>query len=139
MASPAVAQQDTEDTFDRLVEEGRQRLGRTWTGVPATAVLGVIDVGAGAIALLIVENQTHSVVLAGLAFSIGFVALTLAHSELFTEGFLIPVATVVAKKSTLRAMGRLWGVSIVGNLVGGWLIMWIAMVGFPDLHRTALE
>src|SRR3954466_8968173 len=139
MASPAVAQQDTEDTFDRLVEEGRQRLGRTWTGVPATAVLGVIDVGAGALALLIVEQQTHSVVLAGLAFSIGFIALTLAHSELFTEGFLIPVAAVVARKANLLALGRLWGMSIVTNLVGGWVLMGIAMAAFPNLRETALE
>ena len=29
--------------------------------------------------------------------------------------------------------------SIVGNLAGGWLIMWIAMVAFPDLHEVALE
>src|SRR3954468_24662885 len=138
MASPAVAQQDTEDIFDRLVEEGQQRLGRSWTGLTATALLGGIDVGAGAIALLIVENQTHNVVLAGLAFSIGFIALTLAHSELFTEGFLIPVAAVVARKANILALLRLWGMSIVGNLAGGWLIMWIATVAFPDLHNVAL-
>lgn len=138
MTSPAVAQQDSEATFDRLVEEGQQRLGRTWTGLTATALLGGIDVGAGAIALLVVEQQTHNVVLAGLAFSIGFIALTLAHSELFTEGFLIPVAAVVARKANLLALLRLWGMSIVGNLVGGWVLMGIAMVAFPNLHETAL-
>jgi formate/nitrite transporter FocA (FNT family) len=139
MTSPAVAQQDSEQTFDRLIDEGEQRLGRTWTGLSATAVLGGIDIGAGALALLIVEHATHSVVLGGLAFSIGFIALTLAHSELFTEGFLVPVAAVVAKKSSFVALLRLWGMSIIGNLAGGWLIMWIAMIAFPDLHRTALE
>ena len=139
MTSPAVAQQDSEETFDRLVDEGEQRLGRTWTGLSATALLGGIDIGAGAIALLIVEHYTHSIVLGGLAFSIGFIALTLAHSELFTEGFLIPVAAVAAKKSTPLALLRLWGMSIVGNLIGGWAIMGIAMVAFPDLHATALE
>src|SRR5689334_7223244 len=116
MTSPDVAQQDSEQTFDRLVDEGEQRLGRTWTGLSATAVLGGIDIGAGALALLIVEHETGSVVLGGLAFSIGFIALTLAHSELFTEGFLIPVAAVVARKSTVPALPRLLGMSIVGNL-----------------------
>jgi formate/nitrite transporter FocA (FNT family) len=139
MTSPVVAQEDSEETFDRLVEEGQQRLGRSWTGLTSTALLGGIDVGAGAIALLIVENQTHSVVLAGLAFSIGFIALTLAHSELFTEGFLIPVAAVVARKANLLALLRLWGMSIVGNLIGGWVLMGIAMAAFPNLRATALE
>ncbi|MDT7546417.1 MAG: formate-nitrite transporter family protein [Actinomycetota bacterium] len=139
MTSPAVAQEDSERTFDRLIDEGQQRLGRTWTGLTSTAVLGGIDVGAGAIALLIVENQTHSIVLAGLAFSIGFIALTLANSELFTEGFLVPVAAVVAKKANVLALLRLWGVSIGGNLVGGWVLMGIAMAAFPNLRTTALE
>src|SRR3954468_1225431 len=139
MASPAVAQQDTEDIFDRLVEEGQQRLGRTWTGLTSTALLGGIDVGAGAIALLIVENQTHSVLLSALAFSIGFIALTLAHSELFTEGFLIPVTAVVARKANVASLLRLWVMSVIGNLIGGWVLMSIAMAGFPNLRRTALD
>lgn len=139
MTTPVVAQEDTERTFDRLVNEGRQRLGRSWTGLVSTALLGGIDVAAGAIALLLVEHDTHSVVLAGLAFSIGFIALTMAHSELFTEGFLIPVTAVVARRANLLALGRLWSVSIVGNLVGGWVLMGIAMVAFPQLHTTALE
>jgi formate/nitrite transporter FocA (FNT family) len=139
MTSPVVAQADSEDTFDRIIEEGQQRLGRSWTGLISTALLGGIDVGAGAIALLIVENQTHSVVLAGLAFSIGFIALTLAHSELFTEGFLIPVAAVVAHKANGLALIRLWVVSIIGNLIGGWVLMGIAMAAFPNLRATALE
>jgi formate/nitrite transporter FocA (FNT family) len=116
-----------------------QRLGRSWTGLVATALLGGIDVGAGAIALLIVENQTHDVVLAGLAFSIGFVALTMANSELFTEGFLVPVAAVVARKANVLALARLWSVSIVGNLIGGWVLMGIAMAAFPNLRQTALD
>lgn len=139
MTSPVVAQEDSEETFDRLVDEGQQRLGRSWTGLTSTALLGGIDVGAGAIALLIVENQTHDIVLAGLAFSIGFIALTLANSELFTEGFLIPVAAVVAKKANVLALLRLWVMSIIGNLIGGWVLMGIAMAAFPNLRTTALE
>ena len=139
MTTPVVAQEDSEQTFDRLVDEGEQRLGRSWSGLISTAILGGTDVGAGAIALLIVENQTHSVILGGLAFSIGFIALTLAHSELFTEGFLVPVAAVVARRANVLALLRLWGVSLIGNLVGGWVLMRIAMAAFPNLHQTALE
>ncbi|GAC1611797.1 MAG: formate/nitrite transporter family protein [Mycobacteriales bacterium] len=139
MTTPAIPQEDSEQTFDRLVIEGEQRLGRSWTGLAATALLGGTDVGAGAIGLLIVEKQTHSVVLGGLAFSIGFIALTLAHSELFTEGFLVPVTAVVARRAHVLSLLRLWGVSIVGNLIGGWILMGIAMTAFPNLRATARE
>ncbi|MGH3796315.1 MAG: hypothetical protein ACRDRT_17775 [Pseudonocardiaceae bacterium] len=39
--APAVPQHDTERTFDRLVAEGRQRLGRSWSGLLATGSSGV--------------------------------------------------------------------------------------------------
>jgi len=76
VAEPDVAQQDTERTFDRLVDEGQQRLGRSWSGVIATGLLGGLDVGVGVLALLLVEHATGNKLLGGLAFSIGFMALS---------------------------------------------------------------
>lgn len=42
------------------------------------------------------------------AFTTGFIALTLANSELFTENFLVPVVAVAARKATPAALIRLW-------------------------------
>jgi formate/nitrite transporter FocA (FNT family) len=139
VTEPDVAQQDTERTFDRLVDEGEQRLGRSWSGLVATGVLGGLDIGVGVLALLLVEHETGSTLLGGLAFSIGFIALTLARSELFTEDFLVPVATVVAKSGTLLSLVRLWGVTIVCNLAGGWVITGIIISGFPSLRSSAVD
>lgn len=138
-ADPDVPQQGNEDTFDRLVEEGEQRLGRSWPGLIATGVLGGFDVGVGVLALLIVEQATHSVLLGGLAFSIGFLALTLARSELFTENLLVPVTAVVAKNASPLSLGRLWAVTAVTNLLGGWVFVAIILVAFPTLHATVVE
>ena len=85
---PDVAPRAEEDTFDRTVEEGRQRLGRSWVQRIITGFLGGFDVGVGVLALLLVEQQTHNALLAGLAFSSGFIAISLARSELFTLWFL---------------------------------------------------
>ncbi|MDQ6836927.1 MAG: formate/nitrite transporter family protein [Actinomycetota bacterium] len=136
---PDVAQQDTERTFDRLVDEGEQRLGRSWSGLISTGLLGGLDVGVGVLALLLVEHATESKILAGLAFSIGFIALALARSELFTEDFLVPIAAVVTKTSPPLSLVRLWGITIVTNLAGGWLITGIIMEGFPSLRSTAVK
>lgn len=136
---PDVAQQNTERTFDRLLDEGQQRLGRSWSGMIATGLLGGLDVGVGVLALLLVEHATGSLILGGLAFSIGFIALTLARSELFTEDFLVPVAAVVTKTCTLVSLLRLWSVTIVTNLAGGWMITGIIIAGFPSLRSTAVS
>ena len=139
VTAPYVAQQDPERTLERLLSEGEQRLGRSWPGLLATGFLGGLDVGVGVLALLLVERTTHNVLLAGLAFSIGFIALTLARSELFTEDFLVPVAAVVAQRASLPSLGRLWIATIVMNLAGGWVLTGIVIAGFPSLRATAVD
>lgn len=136
---PKVPQQDSEQTFDRLLDEGEQRLGRSWPGLVSTGLLGGLDVGVGVLALLLVEHVTHNVLLGGLAFSIGLIALTLARSELFTENFLVPVVTVVAKNASLVSLIRLWTVTTVTNLIGGWIMAGIVIAGFPALRSTAVD
>lgn len=134
-----LAEEELEEAFDRTVEEGERRLRRQWPSLVMTGVVGGVDVSFGVLAYLIVLQRTGSVSLAGIAFSIGFIALTLAQSELFTEDFLIPVVAVVARRAGVGSLLRLWGVTLVANLVGGWVITWLAMVGYPQLRPTAIE
>jgi formate/nitrite transporter FocA (FNT family) len=136
---PVEPEPELEEAFDRLVDEGRARLARPLITLAVTGLLGGIDMGTGVLAYLIVHHATGSTILAGLAFSIGFVALLLARSELFTENFLVPVAAVAARHGSLGGLARLWGVTLVCNLLGGWLVAWLIMRARPDLHATALE
>ena len=135
----SVAEQPVEDAVLRAIDEGRRRISRRTWPLLATGLLGGIDVGTGVLALLFVENETHSKLLAGLAFSIGFIALTLARSELFTEDFLVPVTTVIARQARFRMLMRLWAGTLLANLVGGWLFTLLVMKGFPQFAPTAIE
>jgi formate/nitrite transporter FocA (FNT family) len=137
--SPSKPEAELEDAFERLVDEGETRLARPLPALLTTGVLGGIDVGTGVLAYLLVKEATGNPLLAGLAFSIGFVALLLARSELFTENFLVPVVTAVARRGSLPALARLWAVTLLTNLAGGWLIVWLIMTGLPDLKATAVE
>ena len=136
---PEVAEKPVEETLTRAIDEGRRRISRKTWPLLATGVLGGIDVGTGVLALLFVEHETQSVVLAGLAFSIGFIALTLARSELFTEDFLVPVTTVIARQARFRMLIRLWVGTLVANLVGGWLFTYLIMTGYPQFAETAIK
>src|SRR5215211_5463335 len=124
-------------TLERSIDDGQRRLERSWPSLAATGLVGGLDVGAGVLALLVVRYQTGSVLLGALAFGIGFIALTLSKSELFTENFLVPVTTVVARNGSVPALLRLWSVTAIMNLVGGWVVMALVISGFPELEETA--
>ncbi len=134
---------EVEQTFERTVAEGRERLTRRWAPLIATGLVGGTDVALGVLAYLLVRWAAGpgevSHLEAGLAFSIGFIALTLARSELFTENFLVPVITVVTRQSTVRSLLRLWWVTAAANLMSGWLITGLIMAGFPQLRHVAAE
>jgi formate/nitrite transporter FocA (FNT family) len=136
---PIVPETELDEAFDRLVQEGEVRLARPWSTLAVTGLLGGIDIGTGVLAYLLVDHETGSTLLAGLAFSIGFVALLLARSELFTENFLVPVAAVAARHGTLVTLTRLWGVTLAANLAGGWGVAWLIIRAFPALRSTAVE
>jgi formate/nitrite transporter FocA (FNT family) len=127
------------EAFDTIVSQGAQRLHRTWREVITTGLAGGLEVATGVLALFAVVAETRSHLLGGIAFSIGFVALLLARSELFTEGFLVPVTAVVAKRASWRQLGKLWGGTLVANLVGGWLFTWLIIRGLPNLRQTAID
>lgn len=130
---------ELEDAFTRMISEGTQRLHRRWREVLVTGFFGGTEVAMGVLAYLSVLHATHDSLLAGVAFSIGFLALLLGRSELFTEGFLVPVTTVAAKRASFRQLLKLWSGTLAANLVGGWLLMWLIMTGFPQLHAQAVE
>src|SRR6201992_4308044 len=137
--SDSPIEDELEDAFTRMVSEGTQRLHRSWREVLVTGFFGGTEVAMGILAYLSVLYTTHKPLLAGVAFSIGFLALLLGRSELFTEGFLVPVASVAAKRASIRQLLKLWGGTLIANLVGGWLIMWLIMTGFPQLHGQTVE
>jgi formate/nitrite transporter FocA (FNT family) len=141
---PTDAAEDTraeskDEALDRIVLLGGPRLNRRWYDLLATATVAGVEVGFGVLALLVVEHATGSVQLGAVAFAIGFVALLLGHSELFTEGFLVPVTTVAAGAASWRQLARLWVGTLIGNLVGGWLIAWLIVTALPQLHDLAIS
>jgi formate/nitrite transporter FocA (FNT family) len=141
LISPPGAREESEieEAFDRLVEEGRERLSRPLLPLISTGFLGGIDVAFGVLVYLVVMHETHESLLAALGFTIGFVALLMARSELFTENFLVPVTAVVAKAGTVAQLARLWVVTLVANLVSGFAMAGMIVVALPELRPAAVS
>ena len=131
--------EELRSTFHSSVDAGKARLERHWAGLLATGVVGGIDVGIGVFGLFVVHHATGNDMLGSLAFTIGFIALILANSELFTENFLVPVAAVAAGRASPVALLRLWTGTGLMNLAGGWVLMAVVMLSSPELRETAIE
>ena len=129
---------ELEDAFIRMVDEGAQRLHRSWREVVVTGFFGGTEVAMGVLAYLSVLHATNNDLLAGLAFSIGFLALLLGRSELFTEGFLVPVTAMAAKRASFGQLLKLWSGTLAGNLAGGWVLMWLIGTAFPKLQTQTV-
>ena len=132
VAEPAV-------TAEAASRAGLDRLDRSWPGLLATGAVGGIDVSVGVVGLVLVTERTGNEIAAALVFAIGFVALALAGSELITENFLVPVATVADGRRPLSSLVRLWSGTLVANLVGGGLVMVIFAIGWTGEIDAAAE
>lgn len=135
---PGLREDEVERALDEIIERGRPRLYRTALELLASGLIAGVEIAFGILAFLAVEQATGSTLLAGVAFGIGFIALLLGNSELFTEGFLVPLAVVVAKEATWWRLLRFWSVTLVGNVAGGWITMWMVVTAFPELHEVAV-
>ncbi|GAA1148763.1 formate/nitrite transporter family protein [Nesterenkonia lutea] len=135
----APVEEELQNSFDNTVGEGAERLQRTFRAMLITGFFGGMEVGLGVMAYLAVLHETDDHLLAGLAFSVGLIAILLAHSELFTEDFLMPIAAVVSREASITQLGKLWGGTLVANLAGGWVFMWLVMQAFPEWESTVRE
>ncbi len=79
--------------------------------------------------------------LASLAYPVGFMFVIMGRNELFTENTLEPIIPLLHKRDrrTLRQMLRMWGLLILGNLLGAVLFAWLlgrtTMIE-PSLHSS---
>lgn len=126
-------------TLRDSVDEGVHRLQRTWPQLLATGFVGGLDVSLGVFALLLIKTNSGSDLLASVGFGIGFLALTLANSELYTENFLLPITAVTVKKATWRQVARLWVGTAATNLVGGLTMALLMVKAFPELREAAVQ
>lgn len=142
------------EVYERVVEEGRERMGGTLLQLASRGFIAGSTIVLGIVALGIVASLVGGRLgpeigdLAGsIAFGIGVVFLVIGRSDLFTENFLDPVAA--AHEDGGRAwslLGRLWVVTLVFNLVGGAVLCLLLSIegsipdgGHEPLVRVAEE
>jgi formate/nitrite transporter FocA (FNT family) len=86
-----------------------------------------------------------------LGYPVGFIIITLASHQLFTENTITPIVPLLRTKTLamLRNVARLWGIVFVGNIVGVIIFAWMlartelfepdVKKAFEDIGREAIR
>lgn len=131
------------EVYERVVDEGRERMGGTFVQIASRALIAGSTILLGIIALGIVERLvgtrfgTELGILAGsMAFGLGVAFLVIGRSDLFTENFLDPVAAAHEDGGgAWRLLGRLWVITLVFNLIGGAVLALLLAVERSIPHK----
>jgi formate/nitrite transporter FocA (FNT family) len=116
-------------------------LDRTASGILLSSLSAGLDLGFGpflmAVALTLVQDTwsygASKIVLAN-AYAAGFIFVVMGRSTLFTERTMSAVLPVLARDWRILDLLRLWGLALLGNLVGAAAIAAaIALLG-PAMH-----
>ncbi len=128
--------------FRAAVFRGIHRLDRSWLEMGVSGFVAGMNVAFGALAAASVagavtasfgeHTEMFANVLGALVFPIGFLFVVVGRSELFTENFLVPTTSVIAKKASVFSLLRLWSITLIGNLLGAFAVA--NMVALEHYH-----
>ncbi|MFW5972493.1 MAG: formate/nitrite transporter family protein [Bacteroidota bacterium] len=135
---------DPSEIFHRAAEEGERRLDQSLMELMATGFIAGFTIVFGIAALGILyaafEPSLGEVasVTGALGFAIGLVFLVVGRAELFTENFFGPTATIFDRRehAMVPRLLRLWGITLVFNLIGGGLLVFVIAIPGALPHGT---
>jgi formate/nitrite transporter FocA (FNT family) len=114
-------------THEVIRREGQKELERSmsalaWSGLAAGLSMGFSFVAEALLRSHLPETQWRPLV-AKLGYPVGFLIVSLASQELYTENTLRPIVPLMARRTgaLLRRVSLLWVVVLVTNLVGAFL------------------
>lgn len=119
--------------LEQQVSEAEEELHRPATALLLSGLTAGLDLGFGPFAMAVLYTLTAPVfsrpvqdLLAANLYAAGFVFVVLGHSALFTEHTTSAVQPVLAGRSSVRQLLRLWGLVLVANLAGAAAFAWYA-------------
>lgn len=130
---------------EQIRQEGEKELERDGLALLFSAIAAGLSMGASLMAKGIFQANLHDVpggfLLENLGYTFGFIIVIMARQQLFTENTVTAVLPIMHKPSgsNLLLLLRLWGLVLVGNLVGTALaaLAFTHMPIFDDAVRSA--
>lgn len=120
------------EIFERVTAGAEEEIRRRPRNLLLSAVAAGLAMGVSALGVALLRHAFGdggpAEAAAMLAYPLGFVIVVLGRQQLFTENTLFPVALVLDRREHLGATARLWGLVLVGNVIGAALFGVLAVV-----------
>ncbi len=139
---------DAPTTHEIIRRKGEKELERpasalAWSGLAAGLAMGLTLVAEAALRSHLPDAPWRPLI-TKLGYSIGFLAVILGSQQLFTENTLTPIVPFMTRRTgqMARKVLVLWGVVLLANLVGAFLVAWAAAAtdAFkPELREAFTE
>jgi len=115
-----------DDALENAIEEGVEQLCRPALSLFLSALAGGLIVGFSAMAVAVVLTLTLKLnapeiagrIASAFVYPLGFIVCILSGAQLFTEHTATALYPVLDRKAKLVQLLNLWGIVILGNLVG---------------------
>jgi formate-nitrite transporter family protein len=113
--------------YEIIRVEGEGELARTASALWWSALAAGLSIGFSMLAQALFKaylpNVPGASIVENFGYSVGFLIVILSRQQLFTENTLTAVLPVIARRQLdwLLVMLRLWGIVLLGNLVGCFL------------------
>jgi formate-nitrite transporter family protein len=131
--------------LEQEVEQAEEELNRPAHGLLVSGVLAGLGVGVSLLLMAVLESTAGALpepargLLMANVFTVGFILVILARTDLFTEYTTLAILPVLTGDAPLRRLARLWGYVLSANLVGIALFaVFVAFVG-PRLGRVDVD
>ncbi|WP_440975831.1 formate/nitrite transporter family protein [Pseudoxanthomonas winnipegensis] len=133
---------------ERISRQGEKELARDffalfWSAIAAGMTMSMSFLGRALLQAYLPDAPAAFLIEAA-GYALGFVFVISAGQQLFTENTITPVLPVM-RNFSLHSLGRLlrlWGIVLLGNLVGGFIaaavFAWLPMFT-PEVDKALLE
>jgi formate/nitrite transporter FocA (FNT family) len=132
--------------LESIIESAQHEMERGTSGLLLSGFSAGLDIGFGpllmAVMLTVSEGGYGDIgteLLLASAYSIGFIFVIIARSELFTEHTTLAVMPVLDNRESLGKLARLWALIWTSNIVGGALFALFVVLLMPNLGVASPE
>lgn len=121
--------------------EGESELDRSSGALLASGFAAGLSMGLSLIVQALLRERLPEApwreLLVAAGYTIGFLVVVLGRQQLFTENTLTPILPLLRNRDagTLRRVLALWGLVLLANLVGTWLVAW-ALADTPAFEAS---
>ncbi|MFT5619576.1 MAG: formate/nitrite transporter FocA (FNT family) [Arenicella sp.] len=135
-----------EQIMREQIEEGEEMYGTSGRSVFISSLSAGLEVGFSFFLIAILhthfagEMDSKSIFfMTAFAYPIGFILVVLGKSILFTEQTSLLTLPVLNRKRSLGELLKIWGIVLLGNLLGGYIITFLVLWIGTAMNMIELE